>query len=165
MSVCVWDPKFSVGIENIDNQHKRLIEYVNELDEASRTHDLQDIYHVLVHLRDYTVYHFAFEEKLMKEAHYPMLEEHRRIHQAFVGRVRYFKEHYERGEDITDQLMIELRAWLINHIQNTDSGYAHDIQQMLEDREKQEKQEAQPVAAPEKKQHWFFLFWSKLFKK
>ncbi len=39
MSLCVWDPKFSVGIEDIDNQHKRLIEYVNELDEASRTHD------------------------------------------------------------------------------------------------------------------------------
>ena len=99
----------------------------------------------------------------MQEAHYPMLEEHKRIHQAFVGRVRYFKEHYERGEDITDQLMIELRAWLINHIQNTDSDYAHDIQQMLEDRKQKEMQPA--VAVVEKEQNWFFGFWSKLFKK
>ncbi len=125
-----------------------------------KTHDIQDIYHVLVHLRDYTVYHFAFEEKLMQQANYPKLEEHREIHKDFVKAVKHFKERYEHGEDITSELMRVLQVWLINHIENTDGDYAHDIQLMLANQKKEVE-----VVAKEEKQSWFSSLMSKLFKK
>ena len=132
MAYWVWDPSFSVGIEIIDNQHKRIIEYINELGVASQYGDQQKVYNVLLGLIDYTISHFSFEESLQEQAGYPMLEPHKKVHQAFIRRIEFFKERYEGGEDVTKQLMSELQIWLINHIQHDDSDYTDDVKAMLD---------------------------------
>jgi hemerythrin len=73
-----WDPAYSVGIAVIDEQHKRIIEYINELNKATLYQDNQKVASVLLHLVDYTISHFSFEESLMEEANYTMLEAHKR---------------------------------------------------------------------------------------
>jgi len=130
-----WDSSFSVGIAVIDNQHKRIIEYINELGTISIYHDKAKIRAVLLALMDYTVSHLAFEESLMEEAGYRKLEAHKQIHLAFMERIHFFKERYESGEDIAQQLMLELQMWLINHIQHDDTDYKEAVQAMLHKRE------------------------------
>ncbi len=131
MAFWVWNSTFSVGIEVIDNQHKRIVDYINELDAASRYNDIQKVYNVLLNLSDYTVSHFSFEESLMEQAGYPMVEPHKQVHKAFIRRIEFYKERYEGGEDVTKQLMSELQIWLVNHIQHDDSDYTDDVKMML----------------------------------
>ncbi len=157
MSFWVWDPAFSVGIEVIDNQHKRIIEYINELDAASRYNDLQKVYNVLLNLSDYTISHFSFEESLMEQAGYLMVEPHKQVHKAFIRRVDFFKERYENGENVTKQLMGELQIWLINHIQHDDSDYTDDVKAML-------NKKNNGTSLKDDKKGWLSGMMSKFFK-
>lgn len=135
MAYWVWDPVFSVGIAVIDNQHKQLIEYINELNSALRYNDTQKVETVLSSLIDYTLSHFSFEENLMKQAGYAMFESHKKVHEAFIKRIDFFKERLFNGENITRQLMTELQVWLLNHIQHDDKDYKQSVIAMLEKRE------------------------------
>ena len=71
-----WDESLSVGINVIDAQHKRIVQYINELATARDNGDRATIGKVLDGMIDYTVTHFAFEESLMERAGYPILREH-----------------------------------------------------------------------------------------
>jgi len=130
-----WDSAFSVGIAVIDNQHKQIIEYINDLGTVSIYHDKEKVHTVLLALMDYTVSHLAFEESLMEEAGYRKLEAHKQIHLSFIERINFFKERYENGEDISQQLMMDLQMWLVNHIQHEDTDYKEAVQAMLHKRE------------------------------
>lgn len=128
-----WDPAYSVDIAVIDNQHKRIIEYINELSKVSTYNaDLYTVQNIIFKLLDYTVSHFCFEESLMEEAGYPLLEPHKKVHEAFIERINFFKERFENGENITKQLMLELQMWLIHHIQDNDTDYKESVQKMLQ---------------------------------
>lgn len=157
MAYWVWDASFSVGIEVIDNQHKRIIEYINELNTASRFNDMQKVHTILLHLADYTVSHFSFEESLMEQAKYPMLEPHKQVHQAFINRVGFFKERYENKEDVTKQLMAELQIWLTNHIKHDDNDYIKDVQKML-------KEKAEATLVKNNRKAWLTELLGKYFK-
>lgn len=132
MSYWKWDPAFSVGIAVIDNQHKRIIEYINELSTVNMYQNKEKVHTILIALIDYTESHFLFEESLMQEAGYSMVEPHKKVHFAFIERINFFKERYEKGEDIAKQLMMDLQIWLINHIQHDDTDYKEIVQAMLQ---------------------------------
>ena len=157
MAFWVWNSTFSVGIEVIDNQHKRIVDYINELDAASRYNDIQKVYNVLLNLSDYTVSHFSFEESLMEQAGYPMVEPHKQVHKAFIRRIEFYKERYESGEDVTKQLMSELQIWLVNHIQHDDTDYKQVVQAMLQ------KKQIAPMES-QIKDGWLTTLIDKFFK-
>ncbi len=121
-----------MGIAVIDNQHKRIIDYINELNNALVYRDSEKAKEVLSYLVDYTLSHFSFEESLMQEAGYVMLEPHKKVHESFIKRIDFFKERSLNGEEITRQLMNELQIWLINHIQHDDKDYQEAVIDMLE---------------------------------
>lgn len=130
-----WDSAFSVGIAVIDDQHKQMIEYINDLGAVSLYHDSEKVRTVLLALMDYTVSHLAFEESLMQEAGYRKFEAHKQIHLSFIERIHFFKERYESGEDVSQQLMLDLQMWLINHIQNDDKDYKEVVLSLLQKKE------------------------------
>ena len=135
MSHWKWDPSFSVGIAEIDKQHKQIIQYINELNIAFAYNKMYMVEEVLESLIEYTKSHFSFEEKLMEEAGYHMLESHKQSHQAFVNRIIFFKERYENGENIAKQLKMDLQLWLISHIQNDDVDYKKVVQDKILEKE------------------------------
>lgn len=154
-----WDPSYSVGIAVIDNQHKRIIEYINELDKIA-TYNVQNqiVQEVIYKLIDYTISHFSFEESLMEEAGYPLLKPHKKVHEAFIERINFFKERFENGEDISKQLMMELQMWLINHIQHNDTDYTQVVQYMLE------QKKIAPAKDDDTKSTWLKSLVNKFFK-
>lgn len=126
-----WDPKYSVGVNIIDEQHKKLIDYINQLTIAHAYKKIYMLEEVLKELIDYTKSHFAFEEKLMEEAGYQNLENHKEVHKAFIERIEFFKERYESGEDVSKQLKMDLQLWMLEHIQHEDKGYSKIVQKVV----------------------------------
>lgn len=124
-----WTSDLDTGIEVIDNQHRRIVDYINALYDASLTQNRDDIAEVLDQLVEYTLSHFTFEEQMQAEAGYPFVKAHQKVHQLFARRVNEFRQRFERGEDITEPLLALLRTWLINHIRRDDADYVKSVQQ------------------------------------
>ncbi len=122
-----WTPELSTGISVIDKQHQRIIDYINQLVDAQAHDSREEVAEVLSQTIDYTLSHFAFEESLMEEAGYPFLNAHKKVHQLFTKRVADYQQRFLVGEDIADELLTTLRAWLINHIKNDDRDYSEDV--------------------------------------
>ena len=127
-----WTSDLETGIQVIDKQHQRIVDYINKLYHAQQFHSREEVGTVLDELVDYTFSHFAFEESLMEEAGYPFINAHKKVHQLFVRRVADYQQRFKMGEDIADELLNTLRAWLINHIRNDDQDYSEDVRHNME---------------------------------
>lgn len=125
MAFMVWSDKLSVGVDQIDLQHQRLVQILNTLHEAMlRGSYKADLERVMVDLLSYTRYHFSFEEKLMVVAAYPGLQEHQRKHQAMVAQVEGYARQVVEGRALVSIKLLEfLKQWLSQHIMETDRQF------------------------------------------
>lgn len=121
-----WSDILSVGIEEIDSQHKVLIALVNEMHEAVHTRRGSDVVRgVLSKLVGYTRIHFAVEESLMRILGYPGYDEHKEQHEELIGNLYDLQQKVETGEmAIGFELMHFLKIWLTKHIMESDQQYA-----------------------------------------
>jgi len=124
MSYLQWSDDLSTGIAVIDSQHKRIIHYINQLEDARSLNEPELVYEVLIHLTDYTLSHFAFEESLMEDAGYVGAEIHAKTHDSFKEKIKSYAERHKAGEDVTEELSKLLNVWLIEHIASDDASYA-----------------------------------------
>lgn len=129
-----WTPKLSVGIVEIDNQHKHLIELLNLLSNALKTGQGRQIQgDMLRALADYAILHFRTEETYMEQVRFPGLEEHRKEHQDFITKVLEFNEEFHAGNVfLTIEMMKFLREWVEHHIATTDQDYAPYLRSPLQ---------------------------------
>ena len=119
-----WKVSYETGIEQIDEQHKMLVKYINELYDAALKSETSDITKtILKKLNDYVETHFRDEEKLMSVAKYEKLEEHKAEHTAFENKIKEYNEDISKGFPVTFQLLNFLREWLLDHILVTDKQY------------------------------------------
>ena len=133
MAKLVWSKDLNTGIDVIDRQHQRIVEYINELDEArSSGHKMEDIGKVIDEMVDYTLSHFAFEESMQEEAHYPYFKAHKRVHQLFTSKVAQLQERYSLGEDVSEELHKMLFNWLYNHIKRDDADYVEYVNKNIQ---------------------------------
>ena len=136
-----WNVVLATGIEEIDEQHKRLLEILNQLREVTkRSKRREATAEVLQQMLDYTVYHFDYEEKLLEKAGYKLLPLHRRVHQLFIRRIPEFQQRHAAGEDVLREVHDMLARWLVQHIQNDDRNYAPAVKKYL-----QQEAEKDPV--------------------
>lgn len=126
----IWDKKLETGIEVIDAQHQRIVEYINDLEIAKMKLDKKMVNEIIEQLIDYTQSHFGFEEEMLEEAGYKFLKPHKKVHELFIRRVTDITMRAAKGEDIVDELHMMLSKWLINHISNEDRDYADAVKQM-----------------------------------
>ncbi|PVZ68796.1 bacteriohemerythrin [Pelagibaculum spongiae] len=127
-----WTEDWEIGIQVIDNQHKRIVDYINELEVCQTADDKAGVSKILTELTDYTSSHFAFEENLMEEAGYGFVTAHQKVHHLFIRRVEEYKTRYLTGEDIASELTKTLETWLFNHIKHDDKDYSGIVKQNLE---------------------------------
>lgn len=120
-----WKDEYSVGITHIDQDHKKLINLLNQFSVAY-DHAMSEDFEkkALEELIDYTQYHFEREEKLMEDNDFPDLVAHKAQHQAMIRRVNKFVDLYnEKGHDSLKEISEYLTVWLISHINGTDKEY------------------------------------------
>jgi hemerythrin len=122
-----WSGTFSVGIKLIDDQHKGLLNLVNDLynhstgDEASERAYFQKVIQTAV---DYVKVHFATEEKIMIATKFPGYAEHKKAHDTFVLTVVDNIREFESGKKFTLSGFTKfLKEWVLTHIAIMDKQY------------------------------------------
>jgi hemerythrin len=126
MAFVEWSPEFSVGVEEIDDDHKKLLELLNHLEDAVTTGRGRDILSmVLDELVLYVGYHFAHEEELFERTSYPGYERHRLQHRALTTTVREIYEDFklDTSETMPQQILVFLKNWLYDHILGSDRAF------------------------------------------
>ena len=141
MDTIAWQQSFDTGIKEIDNQHRQLLDYLNELGGAITFGDKKKTASVLDGLSDYTLSHFAFEEALMEEAEYKYSGPHKHVHQMLIKKVTGFDSKLKSGDEIGEELYAFLRRWLINHIQRDDAAYVKTVSEHFNRRENDDRKE------------------------
>ncbi len=121
-----WNDKLSVGIEEIDEQHKVLVKLLNNLYAAIvQKQDADMIDKIIAELVQYTVIHFAVEESLMRIFDYPQYEEHKKHHKSLSSQVLDIQQKVKNREaTVSMDLLNFLRSWLTNHIMIEDKHYS-----------------------------------------
>lgn len=130
-----WSDEFAIGIDIIDEQHKRLFEYFDEIEQCIKINDNSNISAICNGLVDYAISHNTFEETLMKQAGYPMLEAHHQVHEAFKNRAYGYLEKINQGADpmkVARDIRTDIGLWLINHIKREDKHYAPYVKKSLD---------------------------------
>lgn len=127
-----WTKDLNTGVNVIDKQHRRIVDYINQLVDATETGDNESISDVFDGLIDYTITHFTFEEGLQEKAGYEFRSAHQRVHKVFIKKLGEYKKDFDDGNvDAVKQVNRMLRNWLINHIKNDDADYVPAVQKML----------------------------------
>ncbi len=126
-----WNSELEIGINVIDGQHKRIIEYINNLIDMKDDYQKEKIAELINALIDYTYSHFAFEEALMEEAGYEYLYVHQRTHEAFTSKINKLHDMFIEGQDVGKDIGELLQTWLLNHIAEDDQSYAPIVKDKL----------------------------------
>jgi hemerythrin len=127
MALIEWTAKLSVGIDSIDEQHKKLVNMINALNDAMLTNSSDELLgKIFTGLAAYTQKHFTYEENMFAEYGYPDSEEHKRQHNELIAQVVELKEKFIENPQRTmsADLMLFLKRWITNHIMRTDKEYA-----------------------------------------
>jgi hemerythrin len=131
-----WSQNLSVGVDEIDNQHKELINRVNKLHRAMKTEKKQEeILNILKFLEEYVIFHFHNEENLQLKYHYPLYLEHCEIHRNFIKVIKCIKKDIEvDGMNASTCILVSstLSNWLINHICKADRDIGDYIRENFE---------------------------------
>ena len=116
-----WSENYSTNNEHIDEQHKKLLNFINDIYAAIYEEDAERVKNVFNMTLDYTKYHFSDEEKLQKENadRYKKIKEHFEQHRSFENLVARKIDELSTANDwkntALDMANI-LSKWLIQHI-------------------------------------------------
>jgi len=128
MSEIKWDESLSIGVELIDEQHKKWIEHLHNAQVAIvARRGMPHVAGTLDFLVDYTQFHFSTEEKSMSETGYPELENHRARHEELKETLDDLVEDFRQEgvtEKISEAIGTFLGNWLRNHIRDVDQAFA-----------------------------------------
>jgi len=124
-----WSDQLSVGIQEIDEQHKVLVDLINQLHEAIEQHHGADVcVQIMDKLCEYTKIHFAVEESILRILGYPDYDDHKAHHNMLLSQVqelRYKMDHEDHS--ISFELLYFLKKWLTIHILEEDSAYVEHL--------------------------------------
>lgn len=125
MPLMTWKDDYSVNIKVIDLQHKKLVDLLNQIFDATHAGRGKEVVDkILNDLISYTKVHFATEEEFMKKHGYPAFPRHKAEHDTLTQQVIEFQREYQAGRSsLSVELMQFLRDWLQKHILGTDKQY------------------------------------------
>lgn len=122
-----WQVEYSVGILEIDNQHKLLLGSFSVVEETIELdQDRSNTHLAIVELIQLTRVHFSFEEALMRMFGYPESEAHKKDHQHFMVKLDSVERH-ALNKSSEDEIVQLLQDGLIAHMLGDDTGFAKYI--------------------------------------
>lgn len=126
MSLFNWNSSYSVKIPSIDQQHKKLVDLINELHDSMKSgKGSEAMGGILLDLINYTKTHFKFEEDMLKRNGYEKLGDQQRAHAMFVSKIEDTKRDLDSGKPVFSMKMMNfLKDWLKSHILKTDMEYS-----------------------------------------
>jgi len=121
-----WSDEFSVKVHDMDEQHKKLFDMINDLNVAtSEGKSREAVATVLNRLVDYVSVHFKDEERMLAETNSPELPSQQQLHATFVKKAVEFQEGFNSGKALVGtEIILFLKDWLIGHIMGKDKQYS-----------------------------------------
>ena len=131
MALINWDNSLSIGVSISDSQHKVLIQYINDLNDAMKAGKGKEVViDVIDKLADYTATHFRMEEKYFDQFRWENTEAHKKLHAEFEKRIQDFKKNVIAGKLGTSiEVLNFLVGWLKGHILVEDKKYTNCFNQ------------------------------------
>lgn len=125
MSMFNWSDKYSVSVSEMDNQHKELMNILNELYDAMSARKSNEVLSsVITKLLNYTRKHFTAEEMYMQKYNYPAYANQKKEHDFFVNKIQEFQKDLNAGKlTLSIDISTFLKNWLVNHISVEDKKY------------------------------------------
>jgi len=126
MTYLEWSENLSVGIREIDDQHKGLISLINKFYDAMQHERAgQETDLTLKKLAAYAVHHFQTEENYMNKFNYPGYLSHKLAHEEFTRKVTGFQQDFLEKKHVEPLALIAfLNVWIVNHIETVDKQYS-----------------------------------------
>lgn len=123
-----WNTEYAIGIQEIDNQHETLIEFITEFEDAvaGKVH-WNTVQPLIVRAREFVRFHFAVEESLMQIVNYPKLIPHRSEHQYVLKQFAALEQRVLR-QQMKAELMPMISAWLFHHMIESDKPFGQYVQ-------------------------------------
>ena len=118
-----WDESFLIGIEELDHEHKVLMDDIKTLHEELTRHDQKsEIEKCLGDIYARMQAHFALEEHVMKEHEYEYFDEHKREHDDLLDSFTEYMLQFLNDADVAASITVEgpLKHWVLNHIITSD---------------------------------------------
>ena len=119
-----WRSEYETGIEEIDEQHRKLFGYINQFYDMLSINDHRATSDLLNSLFEYIRFHFSTEESYFEQFDYPNQEAHVERHDRFIEEVAAMKVRFDSGESfMSNELSAFLKDWLRKHILGDDQQY------------------------------------------
>jgi hemerythrin-like metal-binding protein len=118
----VWDHLLSVGVDEIDEDHRRLVELFNMLNHSvAEGDDPGYLAALLEELINCTIWHFSHEERLMLKHGYERYAEHKAEHEELIKSVKELQQNIlQAGASVANENLTYLEHWLTGHILSDD---------------------------------------------
>jgi len=129
MNKITWKDEYSIGHEEIDDQHKKIVELINELDESDSPEITTSI---ISKVNGYVRHHLDYEEQLLQSLGYPEFEQHKELHIHYSKEISNLTVQATFLDNFAPAELLEfLKQWWDNHILIEDRKYKAFIQSKL----------------------------------
>lgn len=123
MALIEWKDEYSVGVPDVDEEHRELIELINSLHENMQAPDRGlDVMEFLGEIYARIASHFALEELIMRRHEYDEYRDHKGDHEQLLEEIRDIMDDYEDGKLLDDEdLARRLDRWFSEHFRTRDA--------------------------------------------
>lgn len=134
-----WNPLYETKHKIIDEQHKELVNIINDLYMSTTNHKSnknEAFIEAAKRCIDYADYHFKTEEKIMDIIKYSDAENHKAMHRSFYNEVVNQIKKYQEGQPFVGNRFIKyLKDWLLEHIAFRDRIFVDELKSVLKKKE------------------------------
>lgn len=124
MPIVTWSDEYNVNVVEIDNQHQKILELVNNVHAAVEARiNKDDLTELLIELVEFTRVHFSTEEQLMKKHDYPDLSKHHKEHKLLLRYLIDLVDAVSSGKNLSFYSDYDVSTdWALIHIAECDKG-------------------------------------------
>lgn len=124
MAFLTWKPEYSVGIDSMDDEHRQMLELINEIHaEMSERRDVDSIEQFLGDTHSAIAMHFALEERVMRDAGYGEYEAHKEDHEDLLDQIRDMMDTFDQDAEAGIRVLGErLSDWFLIHFRSFDAS-------------------------------------------
>lgn len=124
------DPKYRLGLDQVDREHAQLIRIADDLKDLIKDQKAsgESIQRITGELIRYTETHFDSEERLMAEKNYPGLPAHRELHRKLLAQVQEFAAEASKDRpSLALKMNLFMNVWLFEHITKDDAAFVRHV--------------------------------------
>lgn len=123
-----WHESFNIGISEVDDEHKKLIEMLNNVYSLIKKNEPRDsVLKSITNLIDFTKYHFLNEEMWMVKNKYPEYSLHKAVHHKLLSDLEGYlrKINQENFLQKSEEIIVFIKSWWMTHVLDNDSNLGH----------------------------------------